>query len=167
MAYGTDAGFTAYCAARSYDISGLADEAARDAAREKASTFVDGLGYRMTGGYRVVLWPGKPLVAGQVAEWPRSGATDAYGEALAETVPQRVENATYEAAYQIAAGVDLNQIHNPLETIIREKVDVIETQFADVSKMTASDLRVSLQYVESLLGPLLGGASYGVTMVVS
>lgn len=168
MAYGSDAGLVSYCTARGYDISALATEAARDGARARASTFVDGLGY-MGGGYgvRIALWPGKPLVAGQVAEWPRTGARDAYGQDVPETVPERIENATYEASYQIAQGVDLNLVRNPMQTVLREKVDVIEQQFADASQITAEQLRVSVQSIETLVAPLIGGGRYPTTMVLS
>lgn len=89
--YGDEAGLTAWLSANGYTLPTGAPDAA--VLLERGSVYIDG-----TYGPR---FPGSPTGgAAQEREWPRTGATDRYGNALAsDTVPQRVINAAYHAAY--------------------------------------------------------------------
>lgn len=91
-AYGTDAGFTAYATARGEASVGAASEADRDAARLRASEFIDGkFGHRFPG------W--RADGRDQVREWPRSFAADREGWPIdVDEIPDEIERATYEAA---------------------------------------------------------------------
>ncbi|MEO1398729.1 MAG: DnaT-like ssDNA-binding protein [Pseudomonadota bacterium] len=169
MSYGSQTDFATYCAARAYDLTGF-DQVAQTAALVRASGFVDGLGYRDTGtGIRTPLWPGTPAVAGQANEWPREGATDVYGNAIAsDAVPQRVEHATYEVAFFDLGGGNINRAVAQDEVVIRERFDTVEFQYAGGDgKMI--DTRPMLPAVIDLLAPVLSGGSnpYGITGVVA
>ncbi|MEL7299368.1 MAG: DnaT-like ssDNA-binding protein [Pseudomonadota bacterium] len=165
--YGTQEAFATYCSVGGYDLTGI-DATAQTAALVRASTFVDGLGYRDTGrGVQSPLWPGRPAVAGQSAEWPRTGASDVYGAEFGDAdIPQRVIDATYEVAFHDLSGGDINRALSPDQLVTREKFDVVEFQYAGGDgKMV--DTRPVLPAVMSLLAPLIGGGRYGITMVVS
>ncbi|MCK2149528.1 hypothetical protein MYE70_10665 [Marinobacter alexandrii] len=86
--YGDDAGFQAYADANGYTVP--AGTVA--AARLRGSVYLDGHYYRR--------WPGQPTDGiDQERSWPRKGAVDRYGNAIPSSeVPQRVINASYEAA---------------------------------------------------------------------
>lgn len=168
--YGNVAGLAQYCADRAYDISAH-DAAAQSAALTKASTFVDGLGYKDTGtGVRTSFWPGTPADGAQILEWPRVNAADIYGNEIGDSmIPARIENATYEVAFFTLGGGDINRALSADQVVTREKFDVIEFQYADAGGKTP-DTRPVLPAVMDLLAPLLTGGSgnpYGLTLVVS
>lgn len=171
MPYGTAADFETYCADRAYDVS-QSDAEAQSAALARASLFVDGLGYRDTGnGIRTPLWPGKPAVAGQADEWPRTGAKDFYGNNIADdSVPQRIEYATYEVAFFDLSGGEINRAVAQDQVVTREKFDVNEFQYEGTGGKTV-DTRPILPAVMDLIAPVLVGqgraGSYGITMLVS
>ena len=96
----------------------LSDEA-KEAALRYATRWLDGK-------YR---WRGAVLNGEQALGWPREDATDDEGRTL-EGVPNRVKAAANEMA--------LAHVEQPVnETVgarvVREKVDVIEVQYADQS----------------------------------
>ncbi|MEL6170486.1 MAG: DnaT-like ssDNA-binding protein [Pseudomonadota bacterium] len=171
MSYGSQAAFAAYCAARAYDLTAF-DASAQTAALVRASGFVDGLGYRDNGtGIRTPLWPGTPAVAGQANEWPREGASDIYGNAIAsDAVPQRVEHAAYEVAFFDLGGGDINRSVAQDQVVIRERFDTVEFQYAGANGETI-DTRPMLPAVMDLLAPVISGGDraglYGITMVVA
>lgn len=172
MPYGTAAGLTTYANVRGWDISGLASDAAKTAELAKASTYVDGLGYvLLSGGRRASIWPGERVSADQIDEWPRSGATTSDGREIPEdSVPLRIEYAAYEAVYAVLnGGADLNRSQSADQTVVREKVDVIEVQYADpTSAGDAVDTRARIEAVDTLLAPLLSGEGrFGITMVMT
>lgn len=89
--YGDDSGFNSWLTSNGYSLpSGAPSEAVL---RERGSVYLDGT--------YAGRFPGTPTNgAAQEREWPRTDATDRYGNALASnTVPQRVINASYQAAY--------------------------------------------------------------------
>lgn len=169
--YGSAAAFVTYASERGYDISSLSDDTAREQVLRRATSYIDGLGFEyLNSGRRVVRWPGAPTSASQTNEWPRTGATDAYGNTLAsDSVPTRVEHATYEAAFAIHSGVNVNRSVAADQVVKRRKVDVIEREFAvGDSDMKVTDTRPVIPAVADLLAPLLNNAdTYGITMVVS
>jgi len=159
MTYGNNADLDAYWADNGYAVDGL-DDAAKNGLRARASTYVDGLGYKpANNGYPVPLWVGKPLVGGQVSEWPRSGAVDLYGNDVGEGIPERVLSAVYEAAYYLAAGVELNRVLASDQIVTREKVGDIEVQYSGGKAGTS--VQPDIPSVTALLAPLIGGGNFG------
>jgi hypothetical protein len=159
--YGDDGGFTAWMAANGYTLPGGAPTAA--VLRQRGSTYVDG-----TYGLR---FPGTPTGgAGQEREWPRTGAVDRYGTALdAGTVPQRVIDASYMAAYQEAVTPgSLSVVVDPSKRVKRQKVDTIEREFFGPGDASAAVAPV-MSAIEGVLAPLLLlepiGAGIGVVVV--
>lgn len=87
--YGDDAGFTAYATAASYTVPAGTIAAARHA----AAPYIDGL-YGMR-------FPGVPTGGlAQPRAWPRTGATVYAATLASDLTPQRVIDASYEAAYR-------------------------------------------------------------------
>lgn len=167
MAYGDTTGAAAYWALMGYT------GAPTNSALELATRFVDGLGWRMTAhGVPVSRFPGVPSVAGQDHEWPRTGAEDVYGNALADDqVPGAVIRATYEAAYHETQtpGI-LNEVVRADQAVVREKFDSIEFQYATPSG--SAGITASAPIVPAImaaLAPVLTGGSnpYGITGVVA
>lgn len=90
-AYGTTAGYKAWADARGVSYADKTDEQI-DAARERASDYIDGA-YR--GQFPGVRTAGRD----QTREWPRAGAYDREGLPVDSAgVPVEIETATYEGA---------------------------------------------------------------------
>lgn len=165
MFYGTVSGATTYWAERGYTGTPT------DQILRKGSIFVDGLGWRMTASMAPVSrFPGIP--ASDVLQWPRLGAKDVYGREIDPTiVPQAVERATYEAAYQeaIAPGV-LNAVIRSDERVVREKFGSVEFQYADGGEAPGMAATTPvIPTVMSILAPVLNGGDniYGITGLVA
>lgn len=113
MAYGTNAGLTAYATSTGRTVTGDPD-----VLRLVASNYLDGLYWDR--------YIGEPVDTYGDA-WPRTGITGV------TTVPERVENATYEAALLYDA--DANALttgsvsSNGSGAIASEKVDVISVSY--------------------------------------
>ena len=141
---------------------------------EVASTFVDGLGWRMTrAGVPVSRFPGKPTSPTQDLQWPRSGAVDVYGREIADdVVPSAVERAVYEAArYEAQNEGALNAAIRADQRVVRERFDVVEFQYAEPSgsqMVGVASTTPVIPAVMALLSPVLTGGSnaYGITGVV-
>lgn len=90
--YGTVADFKMYHAWRGVVIDPAISDVSNEANLLVASEWIDNK-------YRA-LFDGKKIgLRDQVREWPRSGATDYYGDAVSiASVPPEIEHATYEAA---------------------------------------------------------------------
>lgn len=167
MAYGTTTDAQTYWTAQGY--SG----APTDALLSVASVFVDSLGWRMTSaGTMVSRYPGQPASASQVNAWPRSGATDIYGNAIAgNVVPGAVERATYEAAYyELQNPGALNAAIRSDERVVQEKVGPLSVTYAEPKGEIGMDIiRPIIPAVMTLLAPVLTGGSnpYGITGVVA
>lgn len=171
--YGTVADADAYHAARGNTAWAGYGEPAKLAALTRASSYVDGLGQQPDGygGWRV-LFPGTRTGGrAQGLAWPRTGAFDNEGTAIAANeVPREVELATYEAALREAAEPgSTSPDYTPGSTVKREKLDVIETEYA----VPASDgsngispLRPVLTVVSELLAPVMIGGYCGPSMLV-
>jgi hypothetical protein len=95
--YGTSLDADAYHSLRGNAAWAAASSPDRESARLRASVSLDGM-YQFR-------WPGVPTGgADQERAWPRTGATDYWGNAIANAVvPRQVEQATYELAlYELA-----------------------------------------------------------------
>lgn len=156
--YGTDAEFEAWLSANGFALpTGAPDKAVL---RERASIYVDGLyGAR---------FPGRPTGgAAQEREWPRTGAVDRYGNAMpTDAVPDRVEQATYQAAYlEATTKGGLSATYTPgTQKVLTEVKGIKWTVTGDASKDGAM-VPVSTA-VEAILAPLLTAADLPAVLVV-
>ncbi|MER8505101.1 hypothetical protein NKH98_31120 [Mesorhizobium sp. M0833] len=150
--YGDDAGFTAYAAAAGHTVPA----GTIAAARQRGSVYIDGT-YDMR-------FQGVPTGGlAQERAWPRTGAT-VYGSTLAsDLIPQRVIDASYEAAYLELVKPGLLSISfDASKKVKRQKVEGIEREFfepGDSGNIFAPDAPVST-IIEGLPAPLIGPA-YG------
>ena len=93
--YGTTAGFKAYADARGWDYTTPAyADPQIDAARERASDYIDGTFRNQFPGYKT---DGRE----QAREWPRVGTVDREGLSIdSAEVPVEILNATYEGTWR-------------------------------------------------------------------
>lgn len=158
--YGTLIGAGEYHAARGNAAWAAASEPDRTAALVRASDYVDAR-------YRVKLRSGRWVSmfrgsrAGgraQGVEWPRTGATDYEGNAIAEDViPAEVLNATYEAALrELASPGSLSPDFVPSSQVTKEKVGPIEVTYADgTSTAGTSPNRPVIPMIDEIIAPLI------------
>jgi hypothetical protein len=151
--YGTDAAWQAYAAARGQGAVADATEALRDAARLRASEWLDGE-YQSR-------FPGKRTGGrDQERAWPRVNAADAAGEAIPDDeVPAEIERATFEAALrELEAPGSLSPDVTPGRRVKRtsEAVGPLreDVEYFSTSGGAASD-RPLLSVVEGILSGLL------------
>lgn len=149
--YGDDTAFTEWLASNGYSLPEGAPTAA--VLRQRGSVYIDG-----TYGLR---FPGTPTGgAAQERAWPRTGATDRWGNALdPNTVPIRVIEASFEAAYLEASSPgSLSASGSSASRVKREKVDgavEVEYQVSSSSSGLVADLTPLITTVEGILAPLL------------
>jgi hypothetical protein len=149
--YGTNEGFTAYATAAGYSVP----SGDIGAARQRGSAYIDG-----TFGQR---FPGVPTGGiEQARAWPRTGAADIYGNAIAaDAIPTRVINASYEAAFlELQKPGSLSVTIDPARRVKRQKVEGIEREFFEPWGSTdsfAPNAPVS-SLIEGILAPLIGPA---------
>lgn len=127
-------------------------EAVREQALRRATTWVDA-----TYGSRFIGVPGYPRV--QALAWPRTGATDAGGYAVAaDSIPVEIVRATAEAALREALSPgSLSPDYVASAAVVREKVGPLEVEYRGSSG--ASAVQPVLTVVDGLLAPLLGRRS--------
>lgn len=152
-AYGTDAAFQTYAAARGNTTVAAATEANRDAARLRASEFIDGRYGSAFPGYRS---GGRD----QVRQWPRSFATDSEGWTIqGDQVPEEVERATYEAAIRELATPGGLTPDVTLSTRVKSTTEKVGPLSESVEYMSGtggvSDLMPVLTILDDILGRLI------------
>ena len=156
MAYGTNAGLTAYATASGRTFTGDGD-----AAREVASKYINGKLFWDR-------WIGTP-VSPYGDAWPRNGISGI----LNTDIPTRVEEATYEAALIWAddptALFSGSVSNNGSGAIASEKVDVLQVSYHapmsddSIAEATVIDNTPRFSQVEDCLGPLIRDF-YGVSV---
>jgi hypothetical protein len=145
MAFGADAGFTAYLVANGLTLPAGAPAPA--VLRQRGSAYINGL-YGPD-------FSGVPTDGfAQEDSWPRVGA-EAYGQAIpSDMIPVAVINASYAAGYQEAVSPgSLSIAASGSKSVKRKKIDVIETEFFEGSGDALKDSTIRLQVVEGLLAP--------------
>lgn len=174
--YGTIEGADAYNAARGNTGWAALSEAQKSAALVAGSAYVDALATLPVADRPGCKWTYRGRRTGgseQVLMWPRDGATDADGDPIADgTVPVAVEYAAYAAAAY--AGSDPSVLLPGVvasSVVVREKVDVLETQYA-VGKTTGGADWANvpmLPGVQALLGGVLvmRCARYGLGIIAA
>jgi len=151
MAYGTDAGFTAYLASTGQTVPvGTIPALARD----RGSIYIDGTYWERFIG----------TAASYDAAWPRTGITGV------DDVPLRVEHASYEAGIIYANDpAALYVSASASGRVTREKVDVIEVSYQGAMDGSDAlyDATPRFSVIEALLKPFLKRtSSYPAAMVV-
>lgn len=92
----------------------------------------------------------------QALLWPREGAVERDGQAIASTsIPYQLKNATAELAGLLGTGTSTQTVVSTSGAIKREKVDVLETEYFSSEEITGSTLLDRFPTVESWLAPLL------------
>lgn len=132
--YGTNEAFTAYATAAGYVIPEGATDAQKSAARQRGALVIDRYEQK---------FPGRRTDGfSQERAWPRTGASTYYGEAIpASDIPVAIVNASYEAAFlELTNPGILSPVVNGVEAIKREKIGLIETEYAISSSGTIGDL---------------------------
>src|SRR5690606_22909724 len=99
-------------------------------------------------------WKGKRTSTSQTLAWPRTGVRDEDGVELdADTIPQQVIDAAYEAARRVLEGVDLQpDTTGRAVTSERVKAGPVETTTAYSDKGSG---RPSFDAIDTLLSGLL------------
>jgi len=156
--YGDDTEFAAWLTARGYTLPDSAPDAA--VLRERGSVYIDGT--------YAERWPGTPTGGiDQERAWPRTGATDVYGNAIASNaVPTRVEHASYEAAW-IEAGKpgSLGRTYTAAQDKVLTQVDKIKWEVVGDASGKGANVPVST-VIEGLLWPLLTSRIWSTVLAV-
>ncbi|TPW26029.1 DnaT-like ssDNA-binding protein [Pararhizobium mangrovi] len=156
--YGTNEGFAAWLADNGYAMPDSAP--APGVLRQRASVYVDGLYYDR--------FPGRPAGgAAQDRQWPRAVAVDRYGHALDDvTVPQRVIDASYQAAWIEAQNPGtLATTYTPGQNKVLTEVKGIKWEVVGNANADRAMVPVSTA-VEALLAPILTPANIPAVLVV-
>lgn len=146
--YGTNEGFTAYHTERGRDVSGF-DDAAITAARLVGSEFIDDTYGAQFSGEKVGL-------QAQEDQWPRNGAWDIDGYAIAaDSVPDRVIRASYEAAYvQLTAPGTLVVNFTPNKYKSARVDGAVSVEYADLDAISSQTRFLN---IDRIIAPLLTG----------
>jgi len=163
MAYGDNAGFTAYAEAAGYVIPDGTTDAQISAARQRGSLVIDRFEPRFsgsrTGGFA------------QVNAWPRTGASTYYGEAIpSDVIPDAIVNASYEAAFlELTNPGSLSPVITGSSLVKREKVGSLEVDYATINKADIAEIIALatpvVTVIEGLLWPFLRVELPGVLVV--
>lgn len=155
--YGTDQGFEDWLTMNGHVLPEGAPAPA--ILRQRGSQYIDGLyGSRFsgqpTGGFA------------QDRAWPRADAS-AHGQSIpADVIPVAVEQAAYAAAVQEAISPgSLSVAASASGAIKREKVDVLEVEYAAGSGDAVADSTVRLSEVEGLLARFFSAPALAVFVV--
>jgi hypothetical protein len=136
--YGTLSDANAYHTARG-NAAWTGADAVKAAALERATDYIDGrYRWQLKSGRWQSMFPGERTQGrDQEREWPRTGAEDYDGNAIADDeVPVEVENATYEAALrELVTPGSLSPDFVPSGQVIKEKVGPIEVGYASPQAM--------------------------------
>lgn len=172
-AYGDLTGLKAHWAALGYDIGSLSDTEL-DELRMAASEFVDGFGFRKTpSGATIILFSGKPTGGrDQVRQWPRTGASDTFGDAYeTDETPPAIIRATYEAAYFAAQNANgLNKAFKADQIVQSRKVGPLARSFFEPkSENGMPPTRPKIPAVEAQMALVTSGGdnAFGITGIVA
>lgn len=158
--YGSDSGFDDWLTAQGY---ALPDGSPSNAVlRERGSVYLDGAyGDR---------FPGQPVSGvSQDRAWPRSGATDRWGNSISSaSIPARIIEASYYAAYQeaVSAG-SLSASLAENEKVKRLKAGSVEIEYGESGSIdTMSGAVPRFTVIEGLIDPLLVASNIPGVLVV-
>ncbi len=153
--YGTIQGADDYNEAMGNTAWAALSTEAKTAALVRGTLYVDSYAKKWIGEDYKCWWTFLGLKSGgpaQYMQWPRTGI-DGIDSA---TVPLSVEYATYEAAAIEGANPNsLRPIVNTSTAVKRERVDVLEVEYAISSSTNPYDLLPTVPIIDSLLAGLL------------
>lgn len=152
-AYGSLDDFKTFCESVGNDISIYPDEDL-EAAIRRATAYLDA-----TYGERFI---GEAATADQALEWPRAGAY--YRKKLLpdDDIPLKVKQASFAAAFlEAEAPGSLSTSFTSTGNILREKVDVLEVQYAENKNATLEDTTPVFSVIEGYLFGLLKTSAKG------
>lgn len=119
--YATAADLVTY--AGNYGVTVPATEAEQEVLLRRAAVAMNALA-----------WQGDRAVSGQALAWPRYGAL-VHGEYIAHTaIPREIQYGQMALAVEIA-DYDANPPEEVKGAVVREKVDVLEVEYANVSNI--------------------------------
>lgn len=166
--YGTLAEADEYHAARGNTAWVQGTDAERTASLIRASSYIDGRAGQKCASGCTYRWPGtKTGGRAQVLAWPRTGAQDIDGTPIGDDeVPFEVIQATYEGALrELENPGSLLPDVNPSQVVRRERVDVIETEYA-VSSNGDTPIAPVFGVINGLLAGVLFCRTPGPVMLV-
>jgi len=148
----TLAAFQSYCSAHGHDLTDYTDTQQEQSIRG-GTIWVEGIG--AISDRLPTRWPGVKASATQRRVWPRSGAKEVDGTAIAsDTIPAAVQDAVAEAAfYDLGNPGVLHTRITPSEAVKQEKVGPLSTTYHD--PQSVGDLRAMLTVVDDLLSVIL------------
>lgn len=165
MAYGSLAAADTYHADRGNATWAAASEADREAALLRASAYIDArYRERLRSGRWVSMFTGaKTDGRAQTDEWPRTGATDYEGNAIADdVVPLEVEQATYEAALiEVVTPGALSPAYDASKQRTAVSVGPVSVSYADTAGSQngmdghSPPNRPTYPFIDELLAPVL------------
>lgn len=156
--YGSDAGFQDWLVTNGHVLPEGA--LAPAILRQRGSQYIDGLyGSRFagqpTGGFE------------QERAWPRTGAVASGQSIPSGVVPVAIKQASYHAAYQEALSPGcLSVAASASGAVKREKVDVLEVEYAAGSGDAIADTMVRFSAVEGSLAPFFAIQERGLGVMV-
>lgn len=144
--YGNAAGFQSYHTERQ-QIYGVFDDAEIDGALLLASEWLDAK-------FRDYFEGLKVGARDQVREWPRSGATDAYGYAIrSDGVPREIMSATYEIARKVLLNPTVLNVDYTPNAYKQVSVDgAVSVVFADPT--SADEVQTQFRVVSQIMAGL-------------
>lgn len=163
--YGTLSDANTYHSDRGNTAWAAASEEERNAALLRGSDYIDQRYMRRLGtGAYVSMFPGIPNESNTNGrQWPRDGAVDGYGRAIAsDVIPEVVQRATYEAAIrELANPGSLSPDFVPGDKVIHERVGKIQTSYAMLPTARKDDNsnRPVVPQIDEILAILLQGGS--------
>lgn len=96
---------------------------------------------------------GVPTSSTQALQWPRKGVVFNCASFADDVIPKNLIAAQAQAVMAISAGFTLQPNISPQDYVTKEKVDVIETTYADPIQV---GIKPILTAVNALLAPLFG-----------
>jgi len=162
MFYGSVADFKAYHTGRGRTVSDDWSDVQIEAALLVASEWLDDIYGEIFYGYKAGGWD-------QEREWPREqAATNTFPQHIFSNtdIPDRVENAAYEAAFREVGSVgSLNVDFTPNKYTKASVDDAVAVTYAQ--NLTIQDQQIQIKTVDSLVYPLLdplkSGSSSGLS----
>lgn len=147
--YATRAEIIAYAAARGVTI---ADDAASDVFAIKAMDYIERQDFKGVPTYGI---PG----VDQALQWPRDNVSYQGSYFEADAIPKLLKNAECEGAMLISQGIDLEPNRAAEQSVKREKVGPLETEFFAPAPFTAT-----APALDAYLKPLVN-VGFGLTAV--
>lgn len=135
------------------------NDSKREAALREATAYLDGR--------YLERWVGSKASSAQALAWPRTGAYDAHGYAIASTtIPSKLKHATAELALRAIASTVVPDIAANTGTLTAKTVTAGAVTLSQQWASGTVSQRAKLERVDLLLRPLMNGAGGGVVSLM-